>query len=65
MMTRKDYKAIAEIIHVNHDHASLWVQPGSGYAIEAINRVTQHLADYMAQDNPNFDRDKFIMACYS
>ena len=51
MLTRKDYKAIAAIIksekHLNR------LSPN----------IPQDLAEYMANDNPKFDRDRFMDAC--
>ncbi len=61
MLTRQHYKAIAEIIKSKHP----------GYAQHdyykgernALVRVGRSLADYFEQDNPRFDRDKFLAAC--
>lgn len=30
-----------------------------------MDNLTSALADYMARDNPQFQRDRFILACYS
>lgn len=61
MLSRKHYKAIAEIVksHTDvHDHPDLncW---------EAIDTepFIANLADYFAQDNPQFDRSRFLEAC--
>lgn len=52
MLSRKDYKAIAEIMKTE----------SRGY--ETIpDRISEKLADYFAQDNPRFDRDRFLAAC--
>tara|TARA_Y100000310_G_scaffold266220_1_gene277647 strand:- start:835 stop:1020 length:186 start_codon:yes stop_codon:yes gene_type:complete len=59
MLTRKDYKAIAAIIQENT--FLLW---GGECRFLLRAALTHKLADYMAADNPNFDRDKFIKACY-
>ena len=61
MLTRKDYRAIAAMIHQEHHAQSQTVNQNP---IRAVERIGIMLADYMAQDNPNFDRDKFIAACY-
>ena len=58
MLTRKDYKAIADII--NNERADF--QEGEdGYAV--LNIISSQLSHYMAQDNPNFNRAKFLEAC--
>jgi len=67
MFTKRHYKAIAEIIKNNtctalpepnhdtliridaHKEAGIWI---------ALN-----LADYFAEDNPRFDRQRFLAAC--
>ena len=55
MMTRKDYVAIAKVI----SHA-----PSDTPAEDEIRATIAHgLADHMEQDNPNFNRSKFIEAC--
>ncbi len=51
MMTRKDYKAIAAIVQRT-------LEP------ERRVQITLSLVDYMKQDNPNFDPDKFVNAIY-
>lgn len=52
-MTRKHYKAIAEIINKS-EKAHLLNYAGS---------VMQRFIDYFEKDNPEFNRDKFIKAC--
>jgi len=55
-MSRKDYVAIAAILHdidTEYDDGE-----------EAVVRViARELADYFKSDNPNFDRDRFYEAC--
>ena len=46
-MTRKDYEAIAKALRA------------AGTVTDAISNI----ADVMAQDNPRFDRKRFIGAC--
>lgn len=62
MLTRKDYKAIAAILANQRD-----TQIGLGnlgIPLEVVADVASDLADYMAQDNPNFDEQKFLDASY-
>ena len=55
-MSRKDYIAIADIIRTARNR-----HPGLSHDI-AISYITQELVDYLASNNPRFDRDKFIQA---
>lgn len=57
MFTRQHYKAIAEIVKKNTAR--------TGEIMVYIKRadVVCDLADYFAQDNPRFDRDRFLEAC--
>lgn len=61
MLSRKDYKVIAEIIKTSRREegtttmlSTEWVGP---------RNIATRLADYFAQDNPRFDRDQFLAAC--
>lgn len=47
-MTRKHFKAIAEIISSQPDVSIT---------------LAEELASYFKSDNPNFDRDRFLTAC--
>ena len=51
MMTKKDYNKLASLIeaHLTDD---------------AKNTFVTKLADYLEQDNPNFNRGVFVHACY-
>ena len=51
-MTRKDYQLIADVIAVN------WF--GSA---ELKADLANNLADKLEQDNPRFDRARFLTAC--
>jgi hypothetical protein len=46
-MSRKDYTAIAEIL-------SRWIVPTG---------LIGELAEFLAADNPRFDRERFVRAC--
>ena len=61
MLTRKHYKAIAEIIKTQRDLATVFA--GKQFAIQRISDIVDGLADYFAQDNPRFDRARFLAAC--
>lgn len=54
-MSRKDYIAIAESIRYS---------VASGEADKsAAKAMAKRIADYMAQDNPRFNRSAFMFAC--
>jgi hypothetical protein len=54
-MTKKHYEAIAEVLQKLH---SDWSHDNT-----IIPTVAGHLAGYFEQDNPRFDRDRFLKAC--
>jgi hypothetical protein len=58
MLTRKDYKAIANILN---DQQADFNEGDDGKAL--LNIVAHQLSHYMAQDNPRFNRSKFLEAC--
>ena len=55
-MTRKDYVMIAEVI--NRNTASL-----TESALIDFARMAEDLATELQNDNPRFDRDRFLDAC--
>ena len=55
MLTKKDFKAIAEIIKTSFD--------GDSATEFELPALAEHLADYLATKNPKFDREKFMKAC--
>ena len=72
MMTRKDYVAIAEVIRGVlqdlTDDECMESEDGlmvATYeeALTVIAAIGHGLANYTEQDNPNFNRGKFIEAC--
>ena len=56
MMTRKDYVAVAEILNRHF----------SNYPVEIsdFKELVFDFADMFADDNPNFNEDRFIEAVY-
>jgi hypothetical protein len=56
MCSKKDYIVIADIVS---DARAKHKLSGAARLIE----VTARLADYFASENPNFDRNKFMLAC--
>ena len=53
MMTRKDYKAIAQAVI-----PSAWGMGGSDYVL-----LVDRLSAVFERDNPNFDRARWELAC--
>ena len=56
MVTKKDLKAIADIIEVNT------VNKTSMPVVHKLGLV-KHLSEYFATQNPRFDRERFMIAC--
>jgi len=56
-MTRKDYVAIAAAIN---QAVPLYPSPAGANALRC---VSLEIADKMANDNPRFDRARFLKAC--
>jgi hypothetical protein len=56
-MTRKDYQAIAEVISTLADK----YQFDDGRYI--VSEIASDLAEVLQNDNPRFDRQRFLDAC--
>lgn len=56
-MTRKDYIKLADLLKENRQ---AWNQ--FSIALEAIDDIERGLCVILAEDNPNFDRQRFIDA---
>lgn len=61
-MTRKDYIRIANAIATAAAAYPVGV-PARAVAIRALSDCALHIAYQLQQDNPRFDRDRFIAAC--
>ena len=59
-MTRKDYVAIAGALRYVLDVHN---QAGNNETQSAIHDCVAGIANVMAQDNPRFDRARFLKAC--
>lgn len=53
MLSRKHYKAIAEIVK----------ELGSVYGHYVQRHAAESFIDYFAKDNPQFDRVRFLAVC--
>lgn len=59
-MTKKDYEAIASVIR--KQWSELTAGPDSA-ALITLDLTSKGIADVMEQDNPRFDRARFLAAC--
>ncbi len=60
-MTRKDFEAVAqEIRHVRIGFKSNYANDRSRMVLDAL---ADNLANVFSEDNPRFDRAKFLLAC--
>jgi hypothetical protein len=58
-MTRKDYEAIASAISAVRQNSYL---SGMPQFLAGIDQVTGAISEVLMQDNPRFDRQRFIAA---
>ena len=58
MLTRKDFRAIAEIIRKAKENYR-----GGTPAELVLSTLDTQFADYLMEQNPRFDVDKFLLAC--
>jgi thermostable 8-oxoguanine DNA glycosylase len=61
-MSRKDYIKIAAILA---DYSKKANTPPFSFDHFAFGKAVNDFADMFANDNPNFNRAKFIEACYA
>jgi hypothetical protein len=59
-MTRKDYVMIAQVLRTAINYERDFNK--SEESAKAIQSVAEFMAGVLAQDNPRFDRDRFIKA---
>ena len=57
-MTRKDYVIIAEILKANLED---FIEGEDGFALIGI--LAHQIANGLQEDNPRFDRARFLVAC--
>ena len=64
MFIKQHYKAIAEIVNNARKYTLNYHNPDARWEWKLDEQqLVSELADYFAQDNPNFDREKFLEAC--
>ena len=59
-MTRKDYKLIAEVLNRAIKN---WEGFDQERPEEVVSMIAKTLSSQLIQDNPRFDRTKFLEAC--
>jgi len=59
-MTRKDYEKIAAVFADYKRYSENW---NSAFRMTAIREFAPRICDMLAQDNPRFDRARFLKAC--
>lgn len=57
-MTKKDYELIARALKRAHENVN-----GGQTVEDGAKLAAEYLADALAQDNPRFDRERFLTAC--
>ena len=64
-MTRKDYEALASNIrHAHQFVGNVAITKGKQEIARATMSVfVENVTQYLAADNPRFNRDKFLEAC--
>ena len=67
-MTRKDYIKFADMIRGRHDEiVEVWYVKHSATYLrkyEELDAMARQMAVIFKEDNPRFDRDRFITACF-
>jgi len=56
MMTRKHYRAIAEVLNAEYLGAT------DNVVLNTVHRIARHLGAVMGEDNPRFDHRRFMEA---
>jgi len=62
MLTKKDFKAVAENIATTIGDGFDDSDYDLGWQ-DAIEDIAKQLADYFAAQNPRFDRERFMQVC--
>ena len=64
-MTKKDYTAIADVLAQRKRVLDIAGKdtPDATARLAELNSVAYQLSHMMAQDNPRFNRERFLTAC--
>lgn len=58
-MTRKDFEAIAKVIHDHADRVGVFQEEVE----DEVELMAVNMATYLYRTNPRFDRERFMRAC--
>jgi len=58
-MTKKDYEAFAEILNYTYQKSAQYLKKPD----RLIEHLAEDIATILAEDNPRFDRERFLTAC--
>ena len=61
-MTKKHFEAIAAILD-EHKQTPEYGYYADNRRVEVWEDITNDIADYFAQENPSFDKERFLKAC--
>ena len=66
MASKKDYERVAQILHASYVSAYYTVEDISNFTgqmqLGQLDFLTSQFADWFAEDNEHFDRDRFYKA---
>lgn len=62
-MTKKDYEKIAKVLAKRITVTGEFSRAYQNEVREQVKYVASDLADTFAEDNPKFDRERFLKAC--
>ncbi len=60
MMTRKHFQKVAEVVAITR---AAYGRSDDLAGVQACDTIANGLADIFGEDNPNFDRGRFLRAC--
>ncbi len=60
-MTRKDYEALAS--DIRHAHTWWMTEEEKQAAHRVMSVFVENVTEYFAEDNPRFDKARFVEAC--
>lgn len=62
-MTKKDYILLAQAVQTERSQPGFYGKVSEHVHTETLNRLAIQLACRLEEDNPRFDRDRFLSAC--
>ncbi len=64
-MTKKDYIKLANLIKEERQYFADWQQAGMGSIQVPLDHLLHGLCYILSEDNPRFDKERFLTACKS